>query len=111
MSMYKILLLTDQQLNRGSSPADNMETIDREYAALTEEDKTKYNALVKGMFRDKYSNASNDRIVAAEATAVDITQISNEDPNVQTSIVKFYESLSLPTLLITAILSVFGLGQ
>lgn len=58
MSMYKILLLTDQQLKRDASSIDDIETIDREYAALTEEDKTKYNAMVKDMVRNKYSNAA-----------------------------------------------------
>jgi hypothetical protein len=79
MSMYRILLLTDQQLKRDASSIDDIETIDREYAALTEEDKTKYNALVKDMVRDKYSNA-------AALTAKKV-------PYLQQCSVAFFESL------------------
>jgi hypothetical protein len=83
--MYKILLLTDQQLNRGSSPIDNLEIIDSEYATLTEEDKARYNALVKGMFRDKYSTTAYNRTKAAEGTANDIPQNVDKDVNLQAS--------------------------
>jgi hypothetical protein len=81
MSMHKILLLTDQQLKRDANSSDDIETIDREYAALTEEDKTKYNELLKDMLRGKYSVAA--------------ASIADEVPNLQQSSVGFFESLWL----------------
>ncbi|CAO3674267.1 unnamed protein product [Umbelopsis ramanniana] len=108
MSMYKILLMTDQQLKRDSSSTDDIETIDREYAALTEEDKSKYNELVKGMFRDKYSNAAHDRTKVAEGVVVDITQNGDKDRNLQTSISKSSELSFLTKFFMAATFLVIG---
>ena len=106
--MYKILLLTDQQLKRDSSSMDDIETIDREYAALTEEDKSKYNELVKGMFRDKYSNAAHYRTKAAEGAVVNFTQNGDKDGNLQTSISKSSEPSSILKFFMAAIFLVIG---
>ena len=106
--MYKILLLTDQQLNRGSSPIDNLEIIDSEYATLTDEDKAKYNALVKGMFRDKYSTAAYNRAKAAEGTANDIPQNVDKDVNLQASNVKHCDALFFFKLFMAALFFVFA---
>jgi hypothetical protein len=106
--MYKILLLTDQQLKRESSSTDDIETIDREYAALTEEDQSKYNELVKGMFRDKYSNAAHERTKAAEGVVVDITQNGDKDRNLQTSISKSSEPSTLSKFFMAAAFLVIG---
>ncbi|KAI8577049.1 hypothetical protein K450DRAFT_302285 [Umbelopsis ramanniana AG] len=85
MHLYKILLLTDQQLNRGSSSIDNTETIDREYATLAEEVKTKYNAVVEEMFKHKYSNATQNHGKDAEAVTLDIVKIVDKNSNPQPS--------------------------
>jgi hypothetical protein len=108
MAMYKILLLTDQQLNRGSSPIDNLEKIDSEYATLTDEDKAKYNALVKGMFRDKYSTAAYNRAKAAEGTSNDIPQNVDKDVNLKASNVQHSESHFFFKLFMAALFFVFA---
>lgn len=108
MSIYKILLLTDQQLNRGSSPVDNLEIIDSEYATLTDEDKAKYNALVKGMFRDKYSTAAFNRAKVAEGTADDIPQNVGRDAKLQASKVQQSTSLLIFKLFMAVLFFMFA---
>jgi hypothetical protein len=94
MSLSKILLLTDQQLNCGSSPIDNMKSIESEYAALTIEEKDKYNEMVGDMLRGKYSNAARNRVSGYGSTAIDIAPHVNGDPNLHPSVMRFYEILT-----------------
>lgn len=108
MSMYKILLLTDQQLKCDSSSVGDIEIIEREYAALTEEDTSKYNELVQGMFKTKYSNTAHDRSKAAEGAVVDFTKDSDKGGNLQTSSSKSTEISLVLKFSMAAIFLVIG---
>lgn len=104
MSLSKILLLTDQQLNRGSSLIDNMKSIESEYAALTIEEKNKYNEMVGIMLRGKYSNAASNRVSGYGATAIDIAPNVNGDADLHPSVIRFYGILTTFLILMGHIL-------